>query len=186
MSGKGKIFKNNPNKPAEAAGEWDDVLDGRPSKTEQKKAVQRMKELAEQLAGLPINQIKKMPLNDATIDALIELDRITSHEARRRHVQLLGKLLRNENESEIIQAVAGKQGIRKNAQVLRWIVRIIEQGDPAINDFVRAFPAAERHTLRQHTLKVQRAKALQAPEPEQAQLAQALQNYVQQVAILSE
>lgn len=75
---------------------------------------------------------------------------------------------------------------QKKAQLTRWVDRLVAQGDGSLNDFVRQFPAAERHTLRQHVMRVQKATVEQAPEDEQAELLTALENYVNQVAILSE
>lgn len=165
--------------------EWE-ALDGRPSKTEQKKSVQRMHALGEQLAGLSVNQIKKLPVDESVKDALFELSKITSFEARRRQFQRIGKLLRHEDESQILAALSPRQGAKKQAQVLRWIDRLLEQGDNAINDFVRQYHAAERHTLRQHVLRVQRDMTVEGYQAEQDVSRQKLVNYVQQVALLSE
>ena len=164
---------------------WEDLED-RPSKTELKKAMQRLQDLGQQLADLSPAQIKKLPVNEYLIDTLLELKDITAHEARRRQFQLVGKLLRSENEGVIIAALSGRQSSRKQAQLSRWIERLIEQGDPAVNEFVRLYGSAERHTLRQHVLRVQRSVAQQDPETEQVALRQNLVNYIQQVALLSE
>jgi len=164
---------------------WEDLED-RPSKTELKKAMQRLQDLGQQLADLSPAQIKKLPVNEYLIDTLLELKEITAHEARRRQFQLVGKLLRSENEAVVIAALSGRQSSRKQAQLSRWIERLIEQGDPAVNEFVRLHEAAERHTLRQHVLRVQRSVVQQDPEAEQAALRQNLVNYIQQVALLSE
>ncbi len=165
--------------------EWE-ALDGRPSKTEQKKSVQRMQALGEQLATLSLNQIKKLPIDELLKDALVHLTEITSFEARRRQSQRIGKLLRNEDESALLAALSPRQGMKKQAQLLRWIDRLLEQGDNAINDFVRQYPAAERHTLRQHLLRLQRDIAQENTVEEQAASRQKLVNYVQQVALLSD
>ncbi|MDU5862611.1 MAG: DUF615 domain-containing protein, partial [Acinetobacter sp.] len=57
-----------------------DSLEGRASKTEQKKAVQRMAALGEQLAQLSIKQIQKLPVDERLIDALLEVQNISSFE----------------------------------------------------------------------------------------------------------
>ncbi|MEC7120551.1 MAG: ribosome biogenesis factor YjgA [Pseudomonadota bacterium] len=164
---------------------WED-LEERPSKTEQKKAMQRLQALGQQLAELSPAQIKKLPVNEYLIDTLLQLHEITAHEARRRQFQLVGKLLRSENEGVIIAALSNRQSQRKQAQLSRWLERLVEQGDLAVNEFVRQYVAAERHTLRQHVLRLQRAIAQQDPEPQQAEYRQNLVNYIQQVALLSE
>jgi ribosome-associated protein len=172
-------------KPKTIEEEWE-ALDGRPSKTAQKKAVQRMQAMGEQLATLSVNQIKKLPVDDSLKDALYELSKITSHEARRRQCQRIGKLLRVEDEAQILAALSPRQGAKKQAQLTRWIDRLLEQGDNAINDFVRQFHAAERHTLRQHVLRVQRDSTVEGHEAELEASRQKLVNYVQQVSLLSE
>ena len=48
--------------------EWEQ-LDARPSKTEQKKAVQRFAALGEQLASLSVNAIKKLPIGEIIKEA---------------------------------------------------------------------------------------------------------------------
>lgn len=53
-------------------------LEGRASKTEQKKAVQRMAALGEQLAQLSVKQIQKLPVDERLIDALMEVQNISS------------------------------------------------------------------------------------------------------------
>lgn len=164
--------------------EWD-ALDGRPSKTEKKKAVQRFSALGEQLATLSANQVKKLPITEGLKDALLQLSEITAFEARRRHFQRIGKLLRHEDESVLLAALSPRQGVKKQAQLTRWIDRLIEQGDQAINDFVRQHHAAERHTLRQYVLRLQR-DLTHTDETIQQQSRQKLFNYVQQVALLSE
>ncbi len=104
-----------------------DSLEGRASKTEQKKAVQRMAALGEQLAQLSIKQIQKLPVDERLIDALLEVQNISSFEARRRQFQRVGKLLRNEDETVILSYLTPQQGAKKQAQLMRWVDRMILQ-----------------------------------------------------------
>ena len=173
-------------KPYSADTQDFEDLEGRPSKTEQKKAMARMQLLGEKLAALPPEKIQALPVNDVLIFNLLQMSRIPSFEAKRRQTQLLAKLLRRENEADILAALNHKQPAKKQAQLTRWLDRLIAQGDGALNDFVRQFPASERHTLRQHVMRVQKAKVEQASDDEQAEMLLALENYVNQVAILSE
>lgn len=166
--------------------DFEDLQDGRASKSEQKRHVQRMAALAEQLAALPKKQIQKLPVDERLIDAFVELESISSFEARRRQFQRIGKLLRNEDETMLLSFLVPKQGAKKQAQVLRWVDRVIEQGDPAINEFCKQFQAAERHTLRQHVLRYQRDLQQQVGADELTKLRQNIINYVQQVALISE
>ncbi|WP_262088754.1 ribosome biogenesis factor YjgA [Acinetobacter baumannii] len=163
-----------------------DSLEGRASKTEQKKAVQRMAALGEQLAQLSIKQIQKLPVDERLIDALLEVQNISSFEARRRQFQRVGKLLRNEDEAVILSYLTPQQGAKKQAQLMRWVDRMIEQGDPAINEFSKIYNASERHTLRQHVLRINRDKTQQVAEADLEATKMKFINYVQQVALLSD
>ncbi|MBJ6353304.1 MULTISPECIES: ribosome biogenesis factor YjgA [Acinetobacter] len=161
-------------------------LEGRASKTEQKKAVQRMAALGEQLAQLSVKQIQKLPVDERLIDALMEVQNISSFEARRRQFQRIGKLLRNEDETVILSYLTPQQGAKKQAQLMRWVDRMIEQGDPAINEFSKIYNASERHTLRQHVLRINRDKSQQVSEAELETSKGKFVNYVQQIALLSD
>ncbi|MDP7845159.1 ribosome biogenesis factor YjgA [Acinetobacter pittii] len=161
-------------------------LVGRASKTEQKKAVQRMAALGEQLAQLSVKQIQKLPVDERLIDALMEVQNISSFEARRRQFQRIGKLLRNEDETVILSYLTPQQGAKKQAQLMRWVDRMIEQGDPAINEFSKIYNASERHTLRQHVLRINRDKSQQVSEAELEVSKGKFVNYVQQIALLSD
>ncbi|HFL2893211.1 TPA: ribosome biogenesis factor YjgA [Acinetobacter baumannii] len=163
-----------------------DSLEGRAIKTEQKKAVQRMAALGEQLAQLSIKQIQKLPVDERLIDALLEVQNISSFEARRRQFQRVGKLLRNEDETVILSYLTPQQGAKKQAQLMRWVDRMIEQGDPAINEFSKIYNASERHTLRQHVLRINRDKTQQVAEADLETTKMKFINYVQQVALLSD
>ena len=164
-------------RPSSLTEEDFESLEGRASKTEQKKAVQRMAALGEQLAQLNTKQIQKLPVEERLIDALLELQSITSHEARRRQFSRIGKLLRNENKTVILSYLTPKQGLKKTAQLQRWVDRIVKDGDPAINEFTKTYNATERHTLRQHYLRVHRDLKNQASEEEVAASKLKLFNY---------
>lgn len=163
-----------------------ETLEGRASKTAQKKAVQRMAALGEQLAQLNPKQIQQLPVDERLIDAILDAQTITSHEARRRQFQRVGKLLRNEDETVILSYLTPQQGAKKTAQLQRWVDRIIKDGDPIINEFCKVHNAAERHTLRQHALRIHRDMAKNLTEAELAESRLKLFNYVQQVALLSD
>ena len=161
-------------------------LEWRASKNKQKKAVQRMAALGEQLAELNPKQIQKLPVEERLIDALLDVRSITSHEARRRQFLRIGKLLRNEDESVILSYLTPQQGAKKTAQLQRWVERMIIQGDPVIKEFMKAHNAAEHHPIRQHILRIQRDITKQVPAEELAESKLKLFNYIQQVALISD
>ena len=131
-------------------------------------------------------QIQKLPVDERLIDALLEVQKISSFEARRRQFQRVGKLLRNEDESTILSYLTPQQGAKKQMQLMRWVDRMIDQGDPIISEFSKVYNASERHTLRQHVLRIHRDIKQQVTEEELAASKLKLVNYVQQVALLSD
>ncbi len=161
-------------------------LEGRASKTEQKKAVQRMAALGEQLSELSLKQIQKLPVEERLIEALEDVRNITSGEARRRQFLRIGKLLRNEDESVILSYLTPQQGLKKTAQLHRWVDRMIAQGEPAIKEFMKSHNAAEHHPIRQHILRIHRDINKKLPEEEIAASKLKLFNYIQQVALISD
>ncbi len=128
----------------------DDFDDSGLSKTEQKKAMERLQALGERLGELRSERLKKMPISETLYVALEELKKLKAHEAVRRHKQYIGKLMRDENEEAILNALNPLTNPALNRQMDLLTERLLTQGDPAINDAVRRYPAAERHTLRQH------------------------------------
>ncbi|MCL1415635.1 hypothetical protein M3J43_26905, partial [Escherichia coli] len=58
--------------------------------------------------------------------------------------------------------------------------------DPAINEFSKIYNASERHTLRQHVLRINRDKTQQVAEADLEATKMKFINYVQQVALLSD
>lgn len=162
------------------------------SKTEQKKAMERLQALGERLGTLGIDQLKKLPISEKLLGALEELKRLKAHEAVRRHKQYIGKLMRDEDEEAILNVLNPLTNPTLNKQLELLIDRLLNQGDSAINDVVRRYPAAERHTLRQHvraTLK----EGLEIAEPPAEQQAGAekparkkLLMYLREIAALAD
>jgi ribosome-associated protein len=56
------------------------------------------------LTTLNADQLANIGLNDKLVDALIEVHRITNFEGRRRHMQLIGKLMRRLEPEEVERA----------------------------------------------------------------------------------
>ncbi|MES2917739.1 MAG: ribosome biogenesis factor YjgA [Pseudomonadota bacterium] len=162
------------------------------SKTEQKKAMERLQALGERLGALPNDQLRKMPVSDTLMTALLELKRLKAHEAVRRHKQYIGKLMRDEDEEAILNILNPMTSPTLNKQLELLIDRILNQGDPAINDVVRRYPAAERHTLRQHvraTLKEANELAEKPAEQQEAAERPArrkLLMYLREIAALAD
>lgn len=69
-------------------------LPARPSKTEQKRASHALQSLGVSLLELGDERLSRLGLPGPLLDALREARRISSHEGRRRQLQLIGRLMR--------------------------------------------------------------------------------------------
>ncbi|WP_108446781.1 ribosome biogenesis factor YjgA [Halomonas denitrificans] len=128
--------------------------DERPSKSQLKREMQSLQQLGEQIIAMSDAQRARFPLSDDLLAAVEETGRIKAREARRRHMQYVGKLMRGE-DLEGIQAVFDEienEKLRRDHAFHRletWRDRLIDEGDDAVEAFVVEFPDVERQALRQ-------------------------------------
>jgi ribosome-associated protein len=78
----------------------------RPSKSARKRDMHRLQALGVELLSLRPSAWARLPLSEALRVALRETQAITSHGARRRQLQFLGRLMRDEDGDAIAQALA--------------------------------------------------------------------------------
>ena len=77
-----------------------------PSKSEMKRRMLALQELGETLVSLSDNQLAQMPIDDERLlQAIREVRRITSNSARRRHLHLIGKMIRDIDAEPIAAAL---------------------------------------------------------------------------------
>jgi len=153
------------------------------SKSQQKKAMDRLQAIGEQLAELSANQLKKLPISEELREALLFLSTLKSNEAKRRHKQLIGKLMRHENEDALLQALNQRQQPNLERQLSLWVERLMTQGENAVNEAVRQYPAAERHPMRQ---ALRAALYEQEYNPTETKAKQRLFTYLREAVLLSQ
>lgn len=76
------------------------------SKTQIKREVEALQDLGKKMLELSKNQLKKVEMSETLRDAFFEAGRIKKHEAMRRHLQYIGKVMRTEDHEAIAQRVA--------------------------------------------------------------------------------
>jgi ribosome-associated protein len=121
-----------------------------PSKTRLKREMHELQELGAELLALPAARREAIAGGDERlIEALREHARMPTREARRRHLQYIGKLLRAIDIGPVQQSLAAFRA--GDARVLReaeqWRERLLA-GDAALSDWVKAHPACEVQPLR--------------------------------------
>lgn len=73
----------------------------KPSKSERKRNMHRLQDLAESLASLNPAQLSKAPISEHMLLSVKEYQSIRAHEGKRRQGQYLGKVMRDEDSQAI-------------------------------------------------------------------------------------
>lgn len=124
----------------------------RPSKTRMKKEMEALQDLGEQLVALSAERLAKVPLPENLMDAVKEARKITKHEARRRQMQYIGKLMRGV-DPEPIQAQLDVFNGASAAEVARQhrLERLREtllEDEGSLHEIANDFPGADLQQLR--------------------------------------
>ena len=104
------------------------------------------------LAALPESQLKEMHLDEKLLEALFEAKRIKSHEAKRRQMQYVGRLMRDIDAAPIRAALAeidggSAQATARHRRLEAWRERLIGD-DEALTAFAAEHPGADLQALR--------------------------------------
>lgn len=134
------------------------------SKSEVKREMHKLQALGERLLTLKASDIKDFPLSDVMLLAVAENARIKSHEAQRRHLQYIGKLMRDEDLEGIQHCFdkldpSSEYYLRIQNQAEAWRLRLIQQ-DQAEGDWFDQYPNTERQEFR----SIVRAARKEQPE----------------------
>jgi len=129
-----------------------DDPDALTSKTRRKKDMLALQELGVQLVALNEEQLLAMQLPESLLEAVREARRLSKHEARRRQMQFIGRLMRDVDAAPIrarLEQWRG-QGREHTAQlhaIERWREQLLA-GDAALALFLNEYPAADSQKLR--------------------------------------
>lgn len=101
----------SPDLDAEAGYTPDGDTSEGPSRTQRKNASLELQKLGEALLELRAGPFAALALPELLRDAVVEARRLTSHGAKRRQLQYIGKLMRRLDEESIaaIEAAVGDQ-----------------------------------------------------------------------------
>lgn len=124
------------------------------SKTQKKQMVHDLQQLAKEITAMPKNKLKQLDLPSAFMDAIEESKRITSHIARKRHFQYMGKILLNADHEAIkaqihhIENMDGYYQIR-DAVINLWIEYLTSHEKQLFNYLYQNHSHEELTQLRQ-------------------------------------
>ena len=143
--------------------------DGQISKSELKREAHRHQDLGKRLTELNASKWKELPITETLFNALVENARLKQHEAKRRHMQYIGRLMRDEDVDAIQARIdlfdpsSEAYGRRIRQQEL-WRTRLVN--DPnALNAFIEEFPEVDRQALRNLVRNAQKEMSTEPPKP---------------------
>lgn len=127
----------------------DDEGAERPSKSARKRAALAARELGDTLVRLSDTELAALRLPEALNEAIRVAQRISSHAARARQRQYIGKLLRALDPEPIRTALAARSARAAEAterfrRLEHWRERLIAEGEPALEELVRWRPDTDR------------------------------------------
>lgn len=118
------------------------------SKTRRKHQMHELQALGEALIALDRRRLAEMDLPERLLDAVLAAQGITKHEARRRQLQFVGRIMRDVDPDPIratLERWARVPNAEKAhfAEIERWRDRLVGD-DAALDDYVAAHPGAPR------------------------------------------
>lgn len=143
-----------------------------PSKSQVKREMHALQDLGKKICELSKKQLATLPLSETMKEAVAEWDRIKKNEAKRRHLQYVGKVMRTEDVDAIQEALdfldpSSDVYNRILHQQEKWRDRLINDGNDALKAFCDEFEVNDIQRLRQLTrnaVKEQKEKEAQGDE----------------------
>lgn len=141
-----------------------DSGDARPSKSQKKREMDALQDLGAALVDLSKERLAKIEMPEALRAAVRDAQRFTKHEARRRQMQYIGRLMRDVDPAPIQAALDEIRGVSAEAnarqhQLERLRTRLLEN-EQVLGEIAAAHPGADLQHLRQlrrNALKEQEA-----------------------------
>ena len=124
------------------------------SRTQLKNEDKALKKMGVRLLEFSPGQLARIDIPEELRDAVLFAKSITSREARRRQLQLIGRLLRQIDPTAIRELIEGKdQQSRETAdafhQLEQWRDELLDGNDALIEELCERFKGAERQQFRQ-------------------------------------
>ncbi len=125
-----------------------------PSKSQLKREMHALQELGKRMLDLSDEQLASLTISETLKAAIVESRRINQREARRRHLQYIGKVIRQEDDPEAVSRAidafhaGSEEHTRRHHLAERWRDRMIAEGDKVVGEFIDYCPTAELQHLR--------------------------------------
>ena len=122
------------------------------SKTQRKRQMTELQDVGAALVKLAPEQLARIDLPETLRDAILDCQRFTKHEAIRRQMQYIGRIMRDIDAGPIAEQLAALHAPSHRQTALfhlaeKWRTRILAEAD-ALALFTSEFPAADASALR--------------------------------------
>jgi ribosome-associated protein len=150
----------------------------RVSKTRRKAEMDALQALGKALVGVDPARLRELELPERLSEAIGDIRRMTRHEARRRQLQFIGRLMRDV-DAEVIRAKVAAWSDAPNREkarlhaIERWRERLLG-GDEALREFAATFPRANAAALEGLVARARRERAHGGPPRAYRELFRAL------------
>lgn len=125
-----------------------------PSKSQLKRESHALQDIGKRMLELSNDQLDTLTISDTLRAAIEESRRIRQNEAKRRHLQYIGKVIRQETDPEGLSRQidafysGSEEHTRRHHLAERWRDRMIEEGDSAVGEFLEYCTNADIQHLR--------------------------------------
>jgi len=125
-----------------------------PSRTQIKREVEALQTLGLELVELGDKHLAQIGLEGRLADAVYEARGMKHREGRRRQLQFIGKLMRDEDHQVIQEKLdkvknIGRQMSHTQQQTEVWRDRLLAEGNTALQEFISSHPSVDAQHLRQ-------------------------------------
>ncbi len=140
-----------------------------PSKSQRKRDAHKLLDLGAEIAGLTNSQRAQLPIDPELSEAITLYNRIRQHGGKKRQLLFIGKLLRQRDNAELIEALDRLRNVsasakREHHQLEQWRDEMIAGNDARIESVIEQFPQVDRQQLRA-LVRQARTEALQSKPP---------------------
>jgi ribosome-associated protein len=153
-----------------------------PSKTRRKKEMHARQDMGERLAELDPKRLATFDLPEALVDAINDVRRMRAHGARRRQMQLIGKLMREIDPAPVQKKLdmLDRGSVQQTARLHlleRWRDQLLAD-EKALTEIAEAYPNADLGRLRALAQNAKAERLADKPPRSFRELFQELQRII--------
>ena len=148
--------------------EYDEEYTEPLSRSEKKRRSTALQRIGEALGKMPVSALKTFNLPDDVYEALVAFSAMRAHEAKRRQMQYIGKLMRDVDYAAIEERLAQIQEGRAAAaadfhHLERMRDRLMNNDSTVFSDILETYPQIDMQHLRQLVRNARKEREKQKP-----------------------